>query len=66
MTRRTTWPDVVGQQEAADRLGVKRVTFRSWVFKGQTPEPRWTVSGVPAWDWDADIKPWAKERGLKV
>jgi hypothetical protein len=26
------------------------------------PQPRWTVSGQPAWDWD-DIEAWARRTG---
>jgi hypothetical protein len=55
--------DPVGLAEIAQRLGVQRGTAKQWHWRGLLPEPRWTVSGAPAWDWHQDIEPWAKETG---
>jgi len=55
--------DPVGASEIAERLGVQRGTVAAWRQRDHLgfPEPRWTVRGGPAWDWDADIVPWAKD-----
>jgi predicted DNA-binding transcriptional regulator AlpA len=62
MTKRK--PDVlaVGLVEIAERLGVERTTAVKWNQRGLLPEPAWTVSGAPAWDW-AEIEAWAKSTG---
>lgn len=52
----------VGLLEIADRLNVKRQTARVWHFRGVLPASRWTVSGLPAWDW-RDIEAWALATG---
>lgn len=57
MTPETCTP--VGGLEIADRLGVKRETVAMWKVRGLLPPKRWTVSGEDAWDWAADIEPWA-------
>lgn len=60
--------DPVGIHEIADRLGVKVVTVRLWRWqatKGEgppLPEPEYTVSGSPAWEWDTFLR-WAGEHG---
>lgn len=51
----------VGISEIADRLEVRRQTVAIWHHRGQLPEPRWTVSGNPAWEW-ADIEKWWADR----
>ena len=54
--------DPVGEREIAERLGVKVGTVAMWNFRGTRvpfPEPRWTVSANPAWDWP-DIEAWAR------
>lgn len=60
------WPlagdEPVGLAEIADRLHVARRTVDSWQNRGLLPEPRWTVGGRPAWDWDT-IRTWAVETG---
>lgn len=60
-TRREVTP--VGLVEIAQRLGVQRQTAVAWRVRKLLPDPRWTVSGAPAWDWQEDIEPWAKETG---
>ena len=52
----------VGQEEIAERLGVKPATVRQWRFRGLLPEPLGTVSGLPAWNWPT-IEEWARETG---
>jgi hypothetical protein len=54
--------DPVGTDDIADRLGVKRQTVAMWRYRKLLPEPSWTVSGRPAWNWP-DIQKWAKETG---
>lgn len=52
----------VGAAEIAGRLGVKPQTVHTWRQRRIMPEPRWTVSGQPAWDW-AEIEAWARRTG---
>ena len=54
--------DPVGVAEIADRLGVRQQTVAMWRYRKLLPEPRWSVSRQPAWDW-RDIERWAKETG---
>lgn len=54
--------DVVGITEIAERLGVQRKTAVMWRLRGRLPEPRWTVSGNPAWEWST-IEAWARATG---
>lgn len=54
----------VGVLEIADRLGVKQQTVAMWKYRGLLPEPKWVVSGSPAWDWK-DIERWADETGRR-
>ena len=56
--------DPVGVSEIAQRLQVKQQTAAMWRYRKLLPEPRWTVSGQPAWDWPA-IQEWAKETGRR-
>lgn len=56
--------DPVGLAEMADRLGVARQTAKQWRLRGVLPEPKWTVSGSPAWDWQ-DIERWARQTGRR-
>lgn len=56
----TTLP--VGAVEIAERLAVKPETVHQWAYRGLLPEPRWTVSGRPAWNWPT-IERWARETG---
>lgn len=51
--------DPVGSEDIADRLGVKRPTVKMWRYRGLLPEPKWTVSGRPCWNWP-DISRWAE------
>jgi predicted DNA-binding transcriptional regulator AlpA len=54
--------DPVGAVEIAERLGVKRGTVDMWRIRSiGFPDPRWTVGGRPAWNWD-DVEAWAKAR----
>lgn len=58
--------DPVGAVEIAERLGVARRTVDSWRQREMGfPEPRWTVGGRPAWNWD-DVAPWATEHGYST
>jgi MerR-like DNA binding protein len=54
--------DPVGSDDIAARLGVKRQTVAMWKQRGLLPEPRWTVSGRPCWNWP-DVAKWAKDTG---
>ena len=54
--------DPVGAVEIAERLGVKRRTVDQWRQRDLGfPEPRWTVGGRPAWQWD-DVQAWHESR----
>jgi uncharacterized protein YjcR len=55
-------PDVVDVAEIAQRLGVKQSTVHVWRYRNLLPEPDWTISGQPAWQW-ATVKRWAKKTG---
>jgi hypothetical protein len=52
----------VGAAEIAERLHVKPPTVHTWRHRKLMPEPRWTVSGQPAWDW-AEVEAWARQTG---
>jgi len=52
----------VGEREIAPLLGVQPNTVHQWRKRGLLPEPRWTVSGMPAWD-QAEIEAWARATG---
>ena len=55
--------DPVGTVEIAKRLGVARRTVDQWrQRKTGFPEPRWSVGGRPAWNYD-EVLAWAKETG---
>ena len=66
MPRRTTQSPgesvPVGAAEIASRLGVRPQTVHTWRHRKLMPEPRWTVSGQPAWDWP-EIEAWARRTG---
>jgi hypothetical protein len=66
MARRAAAPSVVsfpvGAAEIAERLGVRPQTVHTWRQRGLMPEPRWRVSGQPAWEW-SDIETWARRTG---
>ena len=54
--------DPVGTVEIAARLGVKRGTVDQWRQRDiGFPDPRWTVGGRPAWQWD-DVEAWYAAR----
>jgi hypothetical protein len=55
----------VGIVEIADRVGVNRQTVDNWQQRSAAgfPPPRWRVGGRPAWSWQLDIEPWARETG---
>lgn len=57
----------VGSIEIATFLGVKPDTIVQWRRRPQLrfPEPRWTVSGRPAWAW-RDICEWSIASGRMV
>lgn len=50
--------DPVGIAEIAKRLGRPRQTVKGWSARKELPEPKWVVSGHPAWDWPV-IERWA-------
>lgn len=59
----------VGGVEIAERLGVKPSVVSMWFYRSKRgemrppmPAPRWTVSGMPAWEW-AEIRKWAEKTG---
>jgi predicted DNA-binding transcriptional regulator AlpA len=53
----------VGTREIAERLGVTRKAVDAWRMRNLGfPEPRWTVGGRPAWDWD-EVEHWAHKTG---
>lgn len=53
---------LVGQQEIADRLAVKRVTVERWRQRhGDFPRPLATFSGTPVWWWP-NVKTWWSNR----
>lgn len=59
----TTEDTPVGLTEIADRLGVKMQTAQNWRTRDVLPPARWTVGGRPAWSWQRDIEPWARDTG---
>jgi predicted DNA-binding transcriptional regulator AlpA len=53
----------IGTREIAERLGVTRKAVDAWRMPNHAfPEPRWTVGGRPAWDWD-EVEDWARRTG---
>lgn len=53
-------PEPVGVMEIAQRAHVHEVTVRQWRARyADFPKPSWTVSGQPAWDWEA-VRGWLK------
>lgn len=55
----------VGVREIAQRLGSTSSAISQCLHRGEMPDPRWVVSGRPAWDWP-DVEVWAVERGRLV
>lgn len=49
----------LGTNDVAARLGVKPATVRSWLARGQMPQPDCRIGSTPGWkaetidDWDA-------------
>jgi len=54
--------DPVGIADIAKRLQVRRQTVAVWKARGLLPDPDWTVSSQPAWDWTR-IHDWANATG---
>ena len=54
--------DLVGQNEIADRLGVKLGTVHMWRHRGLFPEPEWQLAIGPVWRW-LTIEVWAIATG---
>jgi hypothetical protein len=60
---RKTNCDPVGAADIAERLGLQRQTVAKWRRRHDDfPDPRWYVSGQPAWEW-TDIPPWLARSG---
>lgn len=62
-TRHGHAADPVGMAEVMARLGESKNLVHSWIKRRATsgyPEPRWSVSGSPAWCW-ACVEAWHKE-----
>jgi len=55
----------VGLADIAQRLQVERNTAAQWRLRPgvQFPAVRWWVSGDPAFCWQCDVVPWARETG---
>lgn len=56
-------PTLVGINEIAERLGVKRNAVDQWRHYKVMPPAPWLISGHPVWDWEEDIVPWAIRTG---
>ena len=54
--------DPVGSSDIAARLDVQVATVKMWRHRGLLPEPEWTVSGRPCWNWSS-IQAWASSTG---
>lgn len=54
--------ELVGPAEIAERLGVQRETVHQWRHREIMPEPGWTISGVPIWEWSVILE-WAQATG---
>ncbi len=54
--------DPVGLAEIAERLDVRPQTAGMWRYRRLLPDPAWTISGAPAWDWPTIAK-WARQTG---
>lgn len=52
----------VGKAEIVERLGISHQLLNRWAATNPLPEPAWTVSRQPAWDW-TDIEQWANAQG---
>jgi predicted DNA-binding transcriptional regulator AlpA len=63
--KRVGTADPVGALEIANRLGLQRQTVAVWRRRHPDfPQPRWVISGLPAWDW-SDIEPWLLHTGRR-
>ncbi len=49
----------MGINEIAQRLNARPQTVSMWKFRGLLPNPKWTVSGQPAWEWK-EVEKWAR------
>lgn len=60
----TTRPvdEPLGPKEVAVLLGVEDTTVRQWAWRGTTPDPQFTVSGVEGW-YRSTILEWAATTG---
>lgn len=47
----------VGISDIARRLNLAVNTVAVYKTRGLLPEPRWFISGYPAWCWQCDIEP---------
>lgn len=52
----------VGTFDIAERLNVRQQTVAMWKYRGLMPDPRWSVSKQPCWNWP-DIEKWARDSG---
>lgn len=68
MSTTSTSRDPVGRAEIAARCGVRIGTIDRWRQRHPAgsphpfPDPRWSVSGSPAWNWP-DIARWLNATG---
>lgn len=57
--------NLVGPDEVAAMLNVKRNTVAQWRFRRLLPEPALVLSQIPIWK-RSDIEEWAKLTGREI
>lgn len=58
-------PTVLARSDVARRTGVSPKTVDFWRTLPEFPEPRWSVGGRPAWDWD-EVNAWRIDRAAGI